>query len=62
MLTRFDGVLTQRVVINFLSWEEQKRRHRAKCARRWTGGLYAMIENTYEDAEISMPSPSGRPR
>jgi cyclopropane fatty-acyl-phospholipid synthase-like methyltransferase len=48
---RFDGVLTQRVVINFLSWEEQKHVIEQVRATLKPGGLYVMIENTYEGAE-----------
>ena len=48
---RFDGVLTQRVVINFLSWEEQKQVIEQVRATLKPGGLYVMIENTYEGAE-----------
>ena len=48
---RFDGVLTQRVVINFLSWEEQKAVIENVRSTLKPGGLYVMIENTYEGLE-----------
>jgi len=48
---RFDGVLTQRVVINFLSWEEQKAAIENVRSTLKPGGLYVMIENTFEGFE-----------
>jgi ubiquinone/menaquinone biosynthesis C-methylase UbiE len=48
---RFDGVLTQRVVINFLSWEEQKAVINNIRSTLKPGGLYVMVENTYEGLE-----------
>jgi ubiquinone/menaquinone biosynthesis C-methylase UbiE len=48
---RFDAVLTQRVVINFLSWEEQQQVIRNVWSTLKPGGLYLMIENTFEGFE-----------
>jgi SAM-dependent methyltransferase len=48
---RFDGVVTQRVVINFLSWEEQKAVIENVRSTLKPGGLYVMIENTFEGFE-----------
>lgn len=49
--SRFDCVLTQRVVINFLTWEEQQHVIRGVWSTLRPGGLYLMIENTFEGFE-----------
>ena len=48
---RFDGVLTQRVVINFLTWEEQQQVIQNVWSTLKPGALYVMIENTFEGFE-----------
>lgn len=48
---KFDAVLTQRVVINFLSWAEQQAVIENVRATLKPGGLYVMIENTFEGFE-----------
>jgi ubiquinone/menaquinone biosynthesis C-methylase UbiE len=48
---RFDAVLTQRVVINFLNWEQQQAVIENVRATLKPGGLYIMIENTFEGFE-----------
>jgi ubiquinone/menaquinone biosynthesis C-methylase UbiE len=50
-VNRFDAVLTQRVVINFLSWEQQKAVIENVRSTLKPGGLYVMIENTFEGFE-----------
>lgn len=47
----FDLVVSQRVVINFMTWEEQKRvLENIRSTLRY-GGRYIMIENTFEGFE-----------
>jgi SAM-dependent methyltransferase len=48
---QFDLALTQRVVINFATWEEQKKVIENIRSALRPGGLYIMLENTYEGAE-----------
>jgi ubiquinone/menaquinone biosynthesis C-methylase UbiE len=48
---KFDAVLTQRVVINFLSWQEQQDVIENVRSTLRPGGLYVMIENTFEGFE-----------
>ena len=48
---KFDVALTQRVVINFSTWEEQKQVISNVWSTLRPGGLYIMLENTYEGAE-----------
>ena len=48
---QFDVALTQRVVINFSTWEEQKQVINNVWSTLRPGGLYIMLENTYEGVE-----------
>ncbi|MBF0187032.1 MAG: class I SAM-dependent methyltransferase [Magnetococcales bacterium] len=48
---RFHVAVTQRVVINFMSWEEQKQVIRNIHDSLRPGGLYLAIENTHEGFE-----------
>lgn len=48
---RFNTVLTQRVIINFMTWEEQKQVIRNIHSTLRPGGLYLAIENTFEGFE-----------
>lgn len=48
---RFDLVVSQRVVINFLTWEEQKQVLQNIRSTLRRGGRYIMIENTFEGFE-----------
>ena len=45
---KFHCVMTQRVVINFMSWSEQKEVIKNIRSTLRHGGQYLMIENTYE--------------
>lgn len=45
---QFHAVSTQRVVINFMSWEEQKEALRQIHSTLRPGGLYLAVENTFE--------------
>jgi SAM-dependent methyltransferase len=45
---RFDLAITQRVLINLPSWEEQKMAIENIRSLLRPGGIYVMIENTYE--------------
>jgi len=45
---RFDLAITQRVLINLTSWEEQKAAIDNVRSLLRPGGIYVMIENTYE--------------
>jgi ubiquinone/menaquinone biosynthesis C-methylase UbiE len=45
---KFDLVLSQRVVINFMTWEEQKQVLQNIRSTLRQGGRYIMIENTFE--------------
>lgn len=45
---QFDVVVTQRVLINLVSWEQQQRAIQQIRNTLRPGGLYVMIENTYE--------------
>lgn len=48
---KFNAVATQRVVINFMSWEEQKQVLRNIHSTLRPGGLYLALENTFEGFE-----------
>jgi cyclopropane fatty-acyl-phospholipid synthase-like methyltransferase len=48
---QFDVALTQRVVINFATWQEQKQVIDNVRSTLRPGGLYIMLENTYEGLE-----------
>jgi ubiquinone/menaquinone biosynthesis C-methylase UbiE len=48
---RFTVAVTQRVIINFMSWEEQCQAIENIHSILKTGGLYLMIENTFEGFE-----------
>ena len=48
---KFNAVCTQRVVINFMSWEEQKQVLRNIHASLRPGGFYLAVENTFEGFE-----------
>lgn len=48
---KFNVVLTQRVIINFLTWEEQKEVLMNIWHSLRPGGRYIMIENTFEGFE-----------
>jgi ubiquinone/menaquinone biosynthesis C-methylase UbiE len=48
---QFDLVVTQRVVINFMTWEEQKKVLQNVRGSLRPGGRYVMIENTFEGFE-----------
>ena len=48
---RFNAAVTQRVLINFMSWEEQKEVLRQIHSSLRPGGLYIAIENTFEGFE-----------
>jgi SAM-dependent methyltransferase len=48
---KFNAVVTQRVVINFMSWEEQKEVIRNIHSTLRPGGYYLAIENTFEGFE-----------
>jgi ubiquinone/menaquinone biosynthesis C-methylase UbiE len=48
---QFDLVVTQRVVINFMTWEEQKQVLQNIRSSLRPGGRYVMIENTFEGFE-----------
>jgi SAM-dependent methyltransferase len=50
-INRFTLVITQRVVINFMSWEEQEQVIQNIWATLRPGGRYLMIENTFEGFE-----------
>lgn len=47
----FNAAVTQRVVINFMSWEEQKQVIRNVHSTLRPGGLYLALENTFEGFE-----------
>lgn len=47
----FNVVVTQRVIINFMSWEEQKKVIKNIHSTLRPGGLYIAIENTFEGFE-----------
>jgi len=48
---RFDVAVSQRVVINFMTWEEQKQVLENIRSTLRPGGHYIMIENTFEGFE-----------
>jgi ubiquinone/menaquinone biosynthesis C-methylase UbiE len=48
---KFDLVVSQRLVINFMTWEEQKRVLENIRESLRPGGRYIMIENTFEGFE-----------
>src|SRR6266404_1566881 len=48
---QFDLVMSQRVVINFMTWEEQKQVLQNIRSALRPGGRYVMIENTFEGFE-----------
>ena len=48
---KFDLVVSQRVVINFMAWEEQKQVLQNIRSTLRRGGRYIMIENTFEGFE-----------
>jgi ubiquinone/menaquinone biosynthesis C-methylase UbiE len=48
---RFDLVISQRLVINFMTWEEQKQVLQNIWRSLRVGGRYVMIENTFEGFE-----------
>jgi len=48
---KFNVVVTQRVVINFMTWDEQKRVLDNIWQTLRPGGRYVMIENTFEGFE-----------
>jgi cyclopropane fatty-acyl-phospholipid synthase-like methyltransferase len=48
---KFDLVVSQRVVINFMTWEEQKHLLQNIRSTLRQGGRYIMIENTFEGFE-----------
>jgi len=48
---RFNFVVTQRVVINFMSWDEQKKVMQNIWTTLRPGGRYVMVENTFEGFE-----------
>ena len=48
---KFDAVLTQRVVINFMSWPEQQAVLDSIAETLKPGGIYICIENTFEGFE-----------
>jgi SAM-dependent methyltransferase len=48
---RFTACVTQRVIINFMSWEEQQHILQSIWATLRPGGRYIMIENTFEGFE-----------
>jgi ubiquinone/menaquinone biosynthesis C-methylase UbiE len=48
---KFDLVISQRLVINFMSWEEQKQVLENIRSTLRPGGRYIMIENTFEGFE-----------
>lgn len=48
---KFDLVVSQRVVINFMTWEEQKQVLENIRSTLRHGGRYIMIENTFEGFE-----------
>jgi len=50
-LGKFDVIVTQRVIINFMTWEEQKKVIDNVYSHLRVGGKYIMIENTYEGFE-----------
>jgi cyclopropane fatty-acyl-phospholipid synthase-like methyltransferase len=45
---QFDVAITQRVIINLTSWQEQKRAIENVRSTLRPGGIFVMIENTYE--------------
>jgi cyclopropane fatty-acyl-phospholipid synthase-like methyltransferase len=49
--SKFDLVISQRVVINFMTWEEQKQVLQNIRTTLRKGGRYIMIENTFEGFE-----------
>lgn len=50
-INQFTLVITQRVVINFMTWEEQKQVLDSIWRTIRSGGRYVMIENTFEGFE-----------
>jgi SAM-dependent methyltransferase len=50
-LGKFDVVITQRVIINFMTWEEQKNVILGALELLKTGGRFIMIENTFDGFE-----------
>src|SRR5205823_5928498 len=48
---KFDLVVSQRVVINFMTWEEQKQVLQNIWRSLRPGGRYIMVENTFEGFE-----------
>ncbi len=48
---RFNAAVTQRVIINFMSWEEQKEVLHNVWTTLRPGGRYIMLENTFEGFE-----------
>lgn len=48
---QFNAVVTQRVLINFMTWEEQKQIIQNIHSTLRPGGLYLAIENTFEGFE-----------
>jgi ubiquinone/menaquinone biosynthesis C-methylase UbiE len=48
---KFDLVVSQRLVINFMTWEEQKQVLQNIWGSLRAGGRYVMIENTFEGFE-----------